>query len=72
MNNLALEIRSVLEKPKLKLFSLNSAAKEFGVSSKFLEKGIADGKLRYVKNGNRTYVTEDALKKFFESNGEYV
>ena len=74
-NELLQEIRhlvKVLDKPKLTVYSLQNAADSFNVSVGFLKKGIEDGKLRHVKNGNRTYVTDEALKKFFESNTEYI
>lgn len=66
------DIEEMLKTPKLNVYTLNTASKTFGVSKEFLKKGIEDGSLKYVKNGSRTYVTDNALEKFFESNKEYV
>lgn len=75
MNELLQEIqdlKSLILKPKLKVYSLTSASKEFGVSRGTLEKGRDAGILKYLKNGSKTYVTEDAIKEFLESNKELV
>lgn len=55
-----------------KVYSLSEAAKVAGVDKRFLQKGIDDGNLKYVKNGSVTYITENALENFFQCGLEYL
>lgn len=66
------ELKGLIRSNRLRVYSLNQASESFGVSNDFLKKGIESGDLKYVKNGNRTYITESALKEFFESNNEFL
>ena len=65
------DLKITSDKP-INVFSLSEAADLAGVGTDMLKKGINAGTLKYVKNGNRTYVTAKALENFFQCCEEYV
>ena len=65
------DLKIISEKP-IEIYTISNAAKALGVSKSFLDKGIEDGSLKYVKNGSRTYVTAKALENFFQCCREYL
>lgn len=75
MNELLIELQEIkhlLEKPKLKVYTINAATKEFKLGRETLLKGIESGSLKYMKSRSVTYLTEDAIKAFVESGVELI
>lgn len=66
------ELKALLLKPNLKVYTLGEANKAFGIGRKTFEKAIDAGSLKYMKTGTKVYLTESAIKEFVESGIELI
>jgi len=52
----------------LTLFDLKELSREIGITETTLRKYLREGKIRGKKIGTKWFVTEEALKEYFEEN----